>query len=318
MAWFASSDDRRHDPRTVELAGALGVNRHEALGLLDCLYGWTASHAPSGDLGAFSDAAIASACDWAGPADQLVPALLEAGVLTPDATIADWYELFGRYAKQREAGARRVAKHRSNGSGNGARNASGNAPGNGARNGSSNAPGNALRNGSSNGARNGVGNADAPSPPDPLSPGRPPTGVAPTAPSEPSEPPGDAGVSTPGLISGPAPGARAREERPVPKPTPAQVRLARVVDLVRDAGVEIFPSSRDGAAVKTCSAPADRIAEAYIAAARGEWDPGGDGWLGDSLSVHLVISRLAGYRPTSGADYFETRRGRLRPAEVAF
>lgn len=289
MPAFTSPADRRDDPATVRLAAELGLNRWEALGRLDCLYWWTARYAPSGDLAPFSDAEIAAACDWTGEPDQLVMALLEAGVLTADATIADWYDLFGRYARQREGVARRVARHRGNGAGNGARNGAGN--------------------GVSNGSSNGFTYADAPSPPDPRTPEAPPTGAAP------SEPPGDTGISSPGRSSGPEPGARAREAQVhgVPKPTAASVRLARIVDLVREAGCEIFPSARDGAAVKTCGAPADRIAEAYVAAARGEWDPGGDGWLGGNLSVHLVISRLAGYRPRRGGDFLETRYGRLVP-----
>ena len=314
VASFVSPGDRRDAPRTLAFGAALGVGRHEALGLLDCLYGWAAEHVPDGDLAPYADAAIAAACDWRGDAADLVTALLEAGVLTLDATIADWDELFGRDARRREGVARRVARHRARADA---------AAGNGVSNGAGNAPGNGVRNGARNGVSNGAGNADAPSPPDPLSPGAPPTGAAPTPPTGASGPSGDPGDCTPGEISGPAPGARAREARPVPKPTPTQVRLARIVDLVREAGVEIFPSARDGTALKSCGAPADRIAEAYVAAARGEWDPGGDGWLGDSLSVHLVISRLAGYRPRRQVDYRETRYGPLPAherleAEAAF
>ncbi|HEX6786979.1 MAG TPA: hypothetical protein VF076_07260 [Acidimicrobiales bacterium] len=289
MAWFASPDDRRADPRTVNLAASLGVNRHEALGVIDCLYGWTAAHAPSGDLAPYSDAAIALACDWSGPAETLVTALLEAGVLTSDAFVADWDGIYGPSVERRAYKAQHERGRR----------------------GSAAVPAVDTAVDSPWTPRGLAVDMPAPSPPLPRTPETPPTGAAP------SEPPGDTGRSTPGRSSGPEPGARARAKpaqvAAVPKPSPGQVRLARVVDLVREAGVEIFPSARDGAAVKSCGAPADRVAEAYIAAARGEWDPGGDGWLGDSLSVHLVISRLAGYRPKRGGDFLETRYGRLRP-----
>ena len=294
MASFASPAERRLDPRTTRLASELGVSRHEAVGLLDDLYGWAAAHAPSGDLAPYPDGVLALAADWSGSPETFVTALLEAGILTVDATIADWHERFGRDLERRAAVARRSARRRAQHADPAGHPA-----------------GHPAGQGDSNEAGHPAGAADAPSPPDPPVPGATPTGSAPTSPSGTSGPPGDTGYSSAGEISGPAPGARAREDRAAPKPTPAQVRLGRIVDLVTGAGVEIYPSSRDGAAVRSCSAPADRIAEAYIAAARGEWDPGGDGWLGGNLSVHLVIGRLAGYRPRRGADFLETRHGRL-------
>lgn len=298
MAWFASPVDRSSDPKTALLAAALDLNRFEVLGRLDCLYGWMARYAPDGDLAPYSDEQIAGACEWTGDPARLVMALLDAGVLTPDATIAGWDGIYGPSVQRREDRARYARSQR----------ARARLP---AVDSASTPPLTPRRHDvdTTVDTTSTPRAVDAPSPPDPHSPGRSPTGTVPTAPTGPSGPPGDRPDVPAAVISRPAPVARAREARP----TAVQVRLARIVDMVRAAGCDIFPSSRDGTALKSCGAPADRIAEAYVAAARGEWDPGGDGWLGGNLSVHLVISRLAGYRPRrGGGDFLETRYGRLR------
>jgi hypothetical protein len=82
--------------------------------------------------------------------------------------------------------------------------------------------------------------------------------------------------------------------------TATQKRIAQIVDLVRDDGVPIHVTSRDGGVLKSCAAPAELIAAAYVAAARGEWDPGGDRFLLSNLSLHAVIDRLAGYQVDGG------------------
>lgn len=93
----------------------------------------------------------------------------------------------------------------------------------------------------------------------------------------------------------------------VPKPN----RLGEVIDLIRAADVPITPTDRDGKAVKTCSASATLLAEAYIAAFRGDWDPGGNGWLRGNLALHQVVPRLAGYEASKNAP--RMRNG--RPAQ---
>lgn len=133
---------------------------------------------------------------------------------------------------------------------------------------------------------------------------------------------------------GPAPevlasgGTRDDVAEPPPKnPTRTDIRLARIIDLVKQAGVTIYPTSRDGRVLKSCAAPAELIAAAYCAAARREWDPVGDGFISGNLSLHLVIDRLAGYqaegRSYEPASFLESRYGRLParrpdPADVAF
>lgn len=51
---------------------------------------------------------------------------------------------------------------------------------------------------------------------------------------------------------------------------------------------------REGAAVKACTASVQDIADAYVAAATGQWG-GADGWLRTNLSLFAVCNRIAGF-----------------------
>jgi hypothetical protein len=138
-------------------------------------------------------------------------------------------------------------------------------------------------------------------------------------PGSPDPVPEAALVGAPAGRSGRAHDDRQVADAPAPRAKPrtsTQVRLAEIVDLVRASGVEIFPTSRDGSALKSCAATAGLIAAAYVAAARREWDPVGDGFIAGNLSLHLVIDRLAGYTESGAGrrlrvDYLETRYGPL-------
>lgn len=88
--------------------------------------------------------------------------------------------------------------------------------------------------------------------------------------------------------------------RAVPKPTKLGQRTDQVRHLVEAAGVPIAPTRTDAAEVDGCPAEPELIAEAYVAAYRGEWDPGGSGWLRDSLSLRVVVGRIAGYQASRG------------------
>jgi len=68
-------ETHRH-PKTFELMAQLNCSRPEALGLLELLWDFAKDHAPRGDIGKWPDGAIARACDWAGPPDQFVKALV--------------------------------------------------------------------------------------------------------------------------------------------------------------------------------------------------------------------------------------------------
>lgn len=69
------------------------------------------------------------------------------------------------------------------------------------------------------------------------------------------------------------------------------------VDAVKaiDDSIPVSITGRDGKAIKDTSAKVADLARAYVAAFRGEWDPGGNGWLQGNLSLHNVIDRIAGF-----------------------
>lgn len=91
--------------------------------------------------------------------------------------------------------------------------------------------------------------------------------------------------------SGPKPRLRPRESS---RPN----KSAALIDLCRDADVPIEMAGQDHAALKRSQLTAAQVAEAYCAAFRGQW---GDDWLRSNLSVHLVISRWAGYQANTVA-----------------
>lgn len=83
-------------PKTIDLARRLGCSRPTAVGVLECLWHWSARYAPRGDIGRFGDEAIAAGVYWDGDAVQLVTALRESRWLDVSAQhrylIHDWHE----------------------------------------------------------------------------------------------------------------------------------------------------------------------------------------------------------------------------------
>jgi hypothetical protein len=72
--------------------------------------------------------------------------------------------------------------------------------------------------------------------------------------------------------------------------------VGEVAALLTADGVPFEISPSDGKAIKASSASPRLIADAFGAAFRGDWDPGGSGWLKDSLSFDAVVRRLSGYQ----------------------
>lgn len=68
-------------PKTHDLAAALDLDRWGAVGLLECLFHFTAQYAKRGDIGRRSDAAIARGIGWGGKPEALVDAFVRAGWL---------------------------------------------------------------------------------------------------------------------------------------------------------------------------------------------------------------------------------------------
>lgn len=84
----------------------LGVNRREAVGMLQMLWEWASEYAPQGDIGRWSDAAIAAAVEW--PVldfQKCVDALINAGWLDRckrhRLVIHDWEDHCEEYVRKR-------------------------------------------------------------------------------------------------------------------------------------------------------------------------------------------------------------------------
>ena len=88
--------------------------------------------------------------------------------------------------------------------------------------------------------------------------------------------------------------AASADAEPPPKSIPKPNRISEFVDAVKsiDPETPVDISARDGAAIKASSAKPERLAQAYVAAYRGEW---GDDWFRDNLSPQLVVTRIAGF-----------------------
>lgn len=85
----------RH-PKMRELAKALRIPLPYAVGLTEMLWHFTAEHAPQGDIGRWSDEAIAQGSGWVGVPSRLVEAWVRVGWLDPSPThrlvTHDWHD----------------------------------------------------------------------------------------------------------------------------------------------------------------------------------------------------------------------------------
>ncbi len=62
----------------AHLKSLIGVPQYMAVGILEALWHFTATQAPRGDIGRWSDDQIASAIGWEGTSDYLITALVES------------------------------------------------------------------------------------------------------------------------------------------------------------------------------------------------------------------------------------------------
>lgn len=85
----------RH-PKLYDLMDRLNCSRPTAIGYLTLLFDFASDQAPEGDIGKWTDAAIAHACDFSGDVSALTSALIESGWLDVDkesrVLIHDWAE----------------------------------------------------------------------------------------------------------------------------------------------------------------------------------------------------------------------------------
>lgn len=90
-------------PKSYDLAARLEVPLAQALGHLALLWDFTATHAVAGNIGKFSDAAIAKGAGWDGPADFFIQGLVNARWIDCDSEhryiVHDWDDHCERWVK---------------------------------------------------------------------------------------------------------------------------------------------------------------------------------------------------------------------------
>ena len=84
-------------PKITRLRRLLELPQYAVVGLLECLWHFTARHAIRGDVGKWSDEEIADGVSWPnGDAEKLITALTEARLLDPHPdhrlVVHDWYD----------------------------------------------------------------------------------------------------------------------------------------------------------------------------------------------------------------------------------
>jgi hypothetical protein len=88
--------DALEHPKTYELMSALKLKRPHAIGHLELLWAFVGKNAPQGNIGKWSNGAIARACEWEGDPDEFVDALVSSRLLDEDEEnrllVHDWAE----------------------------------------------------------------------------------------------------------------------------------------------------------------------------------------------------------------------------------
>jgi hypothetical protein len=92
-------------PKTHDLASKLKINIAWCCGILECLWAFTGDYCPAGDVGKYSDTAIARACHWTRDPHEFVVALTEAGWLDENQVhrlvVHDWHTHCPDYVKKK-------------------------------------------------------------------------------------------------------------------------------------------------------------------------------------------------------------------------
>lgn len=83
--------------KLMRLKRSLGLTQYQAVGLLECLWHFTAQNTPDGGIGRYTDDDIAAVLEWEGTATELIEALIQSGWLDrhDDGSlwINDWIEV---------------------------------------------------------------------------------------------------------------------------------------------------------------------------------------------------------------------------------
>jgi hypothetical protein len=86
--------DALDHPKTLDFADRLGVEIPTAIGHLELLWAFAAKQSPQGNIGKWTNGAIAKACFWSGSPDEFLNCLLKCGLVDEHKThrlvIHDW------------------------------------------------------------------------------------------------------------------------------------------------------------------------------------------------------------------------------------
>ena len=97
------TDGLQH-PKTNRLMVILDLKRYEAVGILECLFGFASRWCDDGRIGKYTPAELAADIGWQGPPGVLIEGLTDAGFLDGQGDqlrIHDWTDHCAEYVKKR-------------------------------------------------------------------------------------------------------------------------------------------------------------------------------------------------------------------------
>ena len=99
-------------PKFLDLCTQLSIPRYAGVRMLEFLWHFTARFVPRGDIGKFSNSAIARALEWEKGAEELIQALVDCRWIDEGPThrlvIHDWHEHADEYLHNRLARAHQL------------------------------------------------------------------------------------------------------------------------------------------------------------------------------------------------------------------
>jgi hypothetical protein len=110
--------DALEHPKTLDFAARLNITRPTAIGHLELLWSFVGKNSPRGDVGKWPDGSIARACDWMGPPQVFIQALIDARLIESDdvhrLVVHDWRDHAAGWvrAKLAKLGVRFIATSR--------------------------------------------------------------------------------------------------------------------------------------------------------------------------------------------------------------
>ena len=114
--WIESHASLRDHPKLKRLSRFLGISKHEAIGLLHCLWWWAQEYVQNSEgsvIPPYEAEDIKDATEWAGGSDELLSSLIKAGFLDESngkVCIHDWGKYIGKLLARLEKDRQRHRK----------------------------------------------------------------------------------------------------------------------------------------------------------------------------------------------------------------